>query len=271
MIDPRVTVYPMPDGRVTALGRRFANLEECEVWLAAAIPRREAIAGRALSAAELFDGVDHADDTTTVDKVYAANWRVPMVAVKDESDPFDDPLLLEKKGPYAKQQFDGPRNRKELAQAAREQYEKRTGIHVDSPEVLAAREYALQAWEAVAFDPSQPQSALVRAAQLKHTAWTDGADFVAFAKMSQDFAASQQERYTQARTAAEQERAAAAAKLSAIPQPVGAFGSGLAPGDKVLKLQDLQGNKFVRIVSGNVVKQQWAEADAPAEVVEAAQ
>jgi hypothetical protein len=244
----RIKILPLPNGRVTCLGRSFANAAEAEAWAVEAIKRREAIAGRELTASELMLGVDHPDDLDLRAKIAAANWKVPLAPVDAEPvDAFDDPVLQVAKGPNAKQLFDGPRNRKELAKAGREAYERRTGQTVVPQEVLDAREHSLQVWEAVMFDATQPASVVMRAEQLRNTAWTDGANMKAWKSMAKEFAGDQQQRYEQQVAAVELERKAADAKLAAIRQPIGVPGEsieGIPHGATV--------HKFTSVVDGTV-------------------
>jgi len=220
-LDPRLRILPLPNGRVMCMGRSFPNAEKAVEWATEAIKRREELAGRELTANELVVGVKHANDLTLRQKVDAANREIPMANRPREADPFGDPIHLQTKGPGGPSQyFDGPSNREELVEAARETYLRRVHPEAIEQEILDAREYSLYLYERALFDESQPQSVVDQAEWLKQVAWTDGADLKAFKKLAGEFVVARQAEYEAQKAQLELERAQADARLASLRGPV---------------------------------------------------
>jgi hypothetical protein len=254
----------------SVLGQIFSTYEAAVTWRDATIARREAYAGRALTDYELVHGLKRAkDDRDLLTRIDENAWRVtPTASNEKPSHPMDDRSYLTA--------LRGERREtpKDLERRAKADYDAR--MSRDNPaapeaEREAAQAYALDVWEKVAFSDA-PQSHVAFANRIREQA---AGDLSVFREMSEQFAALTQIRNAEVQVGVAAERQRVEQRLSSLPV-VTPFSSAQAQaadpavGDRVLKLRDFEGNTSFRVVNNGHVKQQWAEADAPPEIVEAA-
>lgn len=253
------------------LDQVFDTYEAAAAWRDATVARRERYAGRALTEHELYHGIKRQkDDRDLLKRIEDADWRVTPVPSNDPPrHVMDDPSYLNAL------RGDRRQTRKDLERDARAAYDARMARENPAPpdaEREAAHEYALDVWERVAFSDA-PQRHLAFADRLREQA---GGDLSVFRAMSEEFSALTQIRNAEIEVAVAADRQRVESRLSSL-NTVTPFGdakaqaAGLAFGDKVMKMNDGLGNISYRVVRGNEVRQQWNEADAPPEIVEAAQ
>lgn len=255
----------------STLGKTFSSYAEAEKWRDSTIARRESIAGRTLTDYELEFGLKRAkDDRNLLKRIEDADWRMtPTPSTEPPRHPMDDPSYLNALRGEKKQ------TRKDLERDARAAYDARMAKENPSPpdaEREAAHEYALSVWEKVAFSDA-PMSHLAFASRLRDQA---AGDLSVFRSMSEEFSALTQIRNAEIEVAVAADRQRVEQRLNSVTNiaPFGdakAQAAGLSFGDRVMKMHGYGGEVSYRVVNGDVVKSEWAEADAPAEIVEAAQ
>ena len=261
-MDPRIPITTKANGETFALGRRFKSLAEAEVEVARIIAKREAIAGRSLSARELRDGVSHRDNMTTEDKVAAQNWHPTMPPEPEgEKNVFRKARLEPKE----------PRNRRELMARAEREYDAKLAGEaakaVVDPRRQAAIAHVEDLWEQVAFDPTATSSDLVAVEQLRRQS---AGDLKEFKQMSETVVAKRAERHGELTKAAQVEFERARVHLEAL-KPPGAFeGSNFVPpGAKVHRLRGVDGEEISVVMPGekySKVLHTWKADEAPADV-----
>jgi hypothetical protein len=282
-MDPRIRLNEIRDGNeqgVYALGKRHANMPTAEAYCAAAIERRERIAGRKLTAAEIER--PPRKQGTAQEQADYANWRpTPVTAEVEKRDPMDDLDGVESSFHGVDADIRRIRGaRKALHKQAKEQYEAR--IAGESPQSISderqqAIEWADSYFESVAWNPNSTYADVVAAEKLQRQAY---GDLGAFRTMADATTAMQNERIAEQRAAAELAREQAAAHVASF-QPVASFGSpkptpsGLTPGSEVRRWSRTDGTSGYDVLApkgigpGREVLASYSEADAPAEVVAA--
>jgi hypothetical protein len=267
MLDPNaISIYPVPGKGVIAAGKSFATDAEARAWIARALVRRSALLGREIDDVSTFLAGPRkrsGPPLTVREKIELENFAVPLIQVENDGDRFPG---------YEDEQQSRKAMRKKAHQEALAAYAKRTGTDVPAipQSVLDAREYSFHLWESVTFSDSATEADVIRAEQLKRTAFTDGADMDAWKSMAFDFAARSAERHSQQVAAVNLERQQAEAKLAAIRPPMSAPGA-VPPGAKVHKMTNVKGEVSydVHDASHNVLAS-YPATDVPADVVEAA-
>jgi hypothetical protein len=274
MLDPRVAAVRTQDS-IIALGMRFRSEDEVN----AEANRRDSIAGRKLNPLELLMGISNrVDDRDQYTRISQAAFSPVFDTVHgDDMNPFrSDGFKAAKQAAFG----EGKQTRKDyFKQAEREADEKEereAALAADkaSPERAAAIEWAEAHWRSIAFDPNQPLSAVVAAENLRKQASTPGASLTALKSMSVAAVAQQQVILADRRDKASQARLAATAAFDAANiVPTSYAGTpGVGAGDTVTVVDELRGNREVRIVSeSGVVKNSWPESEAPPEIRSAVQ
>lgn len=254
----------------SVLGQVFTTYEAASTWRDATIARREAYAGRALTDYELAHGLKREkDDRDLLTRIDENAWRVtpapsdakPVHAMDDRS------YLTALRG----ERRETPKDLERRAKADYDARMSRENPAAPNAEREAAQAYALDLWERIAFSDA-PQSHVAFADRIRAQA---GGDLSIFQQMSEEFTALTQVRNAEVQVGVAAERQRVEQRLGTLPT-IAPFSNARAQaadpamGDRILRMRDLDGNVSYRVVNGNEVKQQWAEADAPPEIIEAA-
>ncbi|BBO34470.1 hypothetical protein [Lacipirellula parvula] len=255
----------------SVLGQIFSTYEAAEKWRDATIARREAYAGRELSDYELVHGLKRSkDDRDLLTRIDENAWRMtPTPSNQKPPHTMDDRSYLTA---LRGERRETPKDLERRAKADYDARMSRENPAAPDAEREAAQTYALDLWERIAFSDA-PQSHLAFANRIREQA---AGDLTVFREMSEQFSALTQIRNAEVQLGVAAERQRVEQRLSTLPTiaPFSAAKAHAADpdvGDRILRMRDLDGNVSYRVVNGNEVKQQWAEADAPAEIVEAAQ
>lgn len=160
-MDPRIPFTQNPSGQTFAMGQRYPSLEAAEKAVDEIIARREAIAGRPLSARELREGgIAHADPRSERERLADAQWQPKLPrAPKVDDNPFrqseddddDDISARERIRRKAEREWD----------AKKEREADRT-----SPQRLAAIKEATETLELLRYEPTATQREIDQAQRL---------------------------------------------------------------------------------------------------------
>jgi hypothetical protein len=166
-MDPRVKYTQINSGQHLAFGRKFASREEAEQYASETIRRREALANRTLTAAELDDGLARRDNRTAIERSKDRLWQITPVSqpAAEEPNPFRAAMSRGDHLPRKRE------TRKQLYERAAKEYDAKLAAEAAAEEFASdprrakAVAIAEQALELVQFDPAASFAEVERAKQ----------------------------------------------------------------------------------------------------------